>query len=91
MAITATGYIDQVKLASEIEWVKQLLGPKVVYGTYRIGPNLHDDPSLHLRIVLTDEASREAVLFKIASRMKDALFSELHDRELGPHSVLQLS
>ena len=34
----ANGYIDQVKLASEIK---------------------HDDPTIHFRIVLTDEASRE--------------------------------
>jgi len=83
MAWAPAGYINQEKLASEIERVRRQLGPDVVRLRYSVGPDWSDEPSIRFRVVLTDSASRPETLGEVAGRIDDVLFSELRPYEWG--------
>lgn len=76
-----SGYIDMDKLAAEIERVKLKLGPEVVRLRYSVGPDSTDDPSIYVRIVLTDSASRDECLGEVTEGIVTMFFDELRPYE----------
>ena len=83
MVVTHRGYVSQEQIAAEIERARQKLGPEVVRLMYNIGPNHYDEPAIHVRIVLTDEASREANLVRVTGQITSLMFNEVHPYDWG--------
>ena len=81
MAAIPSGYINQEKLAEEIERVKNRLGPEVVRVRHSIGENHSGEPSIHFRIVLTDSASKEENLGEVIGHIRAILYDELRPYE----------
>jgi hypothetical protein len=81
MAALPTGFVNQEKLANEIERARKKLGPEVVRLKHTVGPNTSDEPAIYFRIVLTDSASREETLGDVIGQISRVLFDELHPYE----------
>ena len=83
--VVATGYIDQAKLASEVEKAARRLGPEVVRLKHRLGPDTNGDPSIDFRIVLADDVVQKAIhedtVAEVTGRIMGTLFEELHPYE----------
>ena len=77
-----TGHIDQEQLAVEIERVKLKLGPEVVRLMHNVGPDMDGDPSIFIRVVLTDAASREEILADVTWGIAKSFFDELRPQEV---------
>ena len=71
-------YIDQAQIASEIERAKLKLGPEVVRLMHNTGPDMDGEPSIFIRIVLTDSASREENLGAVTRRIEKTFFDTLN-------------
>jgi hypothetical protein len=69
MAVIPSGYVNQGKLADEIERAKQRLGPEVVRVKHSVGADTSGEPSIYFRIVLTDSASREETLADVTGQI----------------------
>lgn len=80
--IVSSRYIDQAQIASEIDRAKLKLGPEVVRVKHRVGPDMDGDPSLFIRVVLTDSASREETLADVTWGISKIFFDELRPQEV---------
>ena len=73
---------------SEVEAAIKKLGPKVVRVRLKVGVNWSDEHCITFRIVITDAASRKAVLGDVPARvhqiLKDELFP-IENRGLRPY------
>ena len=76
-----TGYINHTLLANSVAQAVQKLGRDVVRVRHSVGADTSGEPSLFFRIVLTDEASREATLADVTGRITKILFDEIHPYE----------
>lgn len=79
--VVATGYIDQAKLASEVEKAASKLGPEVVRLKHRLGPDTNGDPSIDFRIVLADWAIDESTLAAVTRKIERTLHEEIRPYE----------
>ena len=81
MAAIPTGYVNQERLASDIERAKQRLGPAVVRVKHSVGADTSGEPAIYFRIVLADFASAEETLADVTGQITRLLFDELRPLE----------
>ena len=82
MAIVSTGLIDQVRLDRQVKKaVGKLPKQDVVRVNHSLGSDATGEPSLFFRVVLTDQASREANLADVASRIISTIVDDLRPYE----------
>ena len=81
MTVIPGGYVNQEKLAGDVERVVRKLGPEVVRVKFDVGADPSDEPAIHFRIVLTDSASREENLADVRERITRIFFDDLRPYE----------
>jgi hypothetical protein len=85
VVIVPNGYANQALIESGLERAVQALAPDVVRIRYNFGEDWTGDPSVFFKIVLSDDASREKNLGKVADRVEQTLRNEIKLEELGLH------
>lgn len=75
------GYINQEKLAAEIELINQKFSQEIVRLRYSIRPNMWDDPAIYFRIVLTDSSTQEEIYSEVTEKIVTFVFDELNPIE----------
>ena len=83
MPTVPAAFVNQTHLANEVEQAIQKLGPEVVRVRYNVGDDMSGDRSIFFRIVLSDDASREARLREIAPAVSSTVLQEVNPEELG--------
>ncbi len=78
-----SGIVRQAEIAAGVAAVEKELAPDVVRIRHDIGPDWSDESSIFFRIVLSDEASREARLAEVTRRAASRLLREIKPAELG--------
>ena len=74
-----SGFITPTQIDNEVSRAVLKLGPKVVRVRHSVGEDWDGDPAIYFRIVLTDEASREENLAKVAGHVTRVLFERTSD------------
>jgi hypothetical protein len=77
-----SGIVRQAEIAAGVAAVEKELAPDVVRIRHDIGPDWSDEWSIFFRIVLSDEASREARLAEVTRRAASRLLREIKPAEL---------
>ncbi len=70
------GFITHAQITDAVDKAIQDLGPEVVRVRYNVGPDIHDESAIHLRVMLTGWAASEetgAVADKIWTKITDLL------------------
>jgi hypothetical protein len=83
MPYVPTRFVNQAQLASAVAQATQKLGRGVVRVRHSIGADTSGEPSIFFRIVLSDEASREATLADVTGHIATVLFDEIRPYEWG--------
>lgn len=86
MPYVPTGFVNQQDIAAGVQRAVHALAPTVVRIRYDIGSDWTGDPSIFFRIVLTDEAAKEAQLNAIANEIAVTLMREVKAEEQGLRS-----
>ena len=81
MAIVPAGLVQQAQLVKVVEKAVRKLGKDVIRANYAFGEDHTGDPSMDFRIVLTDAASREDRVWKVASGIEKILWDEIRPLE----------
>ena len=76
------GYVSRQQIDSEIERVKQKLGPEVVRVKHTIAENWSGDPAIYFRIVLDDSAAAGTERRReVTKAIRRSLFDELRPND----------
>ena len=81
MAIVPAGLVNQAQLVKVADKAIRKLGKDVIRANYSFGEDHTGDPSMDFRIVLTDAASREDRVWKVANRIERTLWDEIRPLE----------
>jgi hypothetical protein len=81
MAIVSRSFVNYTEVNQAIDQVILNLGPEVVHVAYNLGEDWNGDPGIFFRIVLTDAASKEGKIGKVAARIQKKVFDELQPQE----------
>jgi len=76
-----TGPIAYKQLTADIEKAIRKLPKEVVRVRYSFGMDSTDEPAIYFRVVISDAASREDVLFKVTSRIEKILSEQIRPLE----------
>jgi hypothetical protein len=79
------GFAAQSEIEADVQRLAQALAPDVVRIRYSLGDDWTGDPSLFLKILLTDEASRPENLYGVVQRVPLAVMKEIDGDDLGLH------
>jgi hypothetical protein len=77
------GFVNQGQIDAGVERAMQALRPDVVRIRYSLGGDWKGDPSVFFRVVLSDEASREAQLSEVTERVARTMLNEVKVEESG--------
>ena len=72
------GFVTQAQITEAVDKAIQDLGCEVVRVRYNVGPDTHDDPSIHFRIVLAGWAASKEKLGPVADKIEKTLVDKLH-------------
>lgn len=73
MSLLSKGIVDRSELAELIDEEIQGIDPEVVRVRYSFGYDWSGEPAVYFRVVLSDEASQEAMLTRVADRIESKL------------------
>jgi hypothetical protein len=79
--MVSTGYVHRGHLDAIVKEASALLGPEVVHVAYQIRPDSTDEPSIFFRIILADDAIREAAVVAVTRRISKALLEAVRPLE----------
>jgi len=77
--------VDERKIAVGIAKAKKAVGRDVVRIRFNLGEDWTGDPAVYIRVVLTDEASKEERLREVAQRVRKRVRDEIKVEEIGLH------
>lgn len=83
MPIAPSLSVYQSRITPAVERAVRALAPNVVRIRYSLSEDWSGEPAIFFRIVLSDDASREARLREIAPAVSSAVLQEVNPEELG--------
>lgn len=88
MAIVPSGLVNQQEIAEAVRRAEEALRPDVVLIRYSFGEDWTGDPSIFIRVLLSDEAAKRKGLQEVASRVSSKLSRELDADRYGLHAYM---
>jgi hypothetical protein len=79
--IFPSGVVNQTQLENAVSKAIRKLGKEAIRVRYSLDSDWSGDPAIYFRIVLTDAAAREHVLFDVTQRIEAVLLDALRPRE----------
>ena len=83
MPIVPSLYVHQSRITPAVDRALRALAPDVVRIRYSLSEDWIGEPAIFFRIVLSDDASREARLREIAPAVSSTVLQEVNPEELG--------
>jgi hypothetical protein len=77
------GFVNQGQIDAGVQRAMQALRPEVVRIRYSLRDDWTGEASVFFRVVLSDEASREAQLREVTQRVERTILDEVQPQELG--------
>ncbi len=75
------GFVTQAQITEAVDKAIQDLGPEVVRVRYSLGPDTHDEPAIHFRVVLAGWAAAKGTIGPVAERIEKAVTDRLRPYE----------
>lgn len=88
MPIVSGGFVRQRELAEAVRRVEESLQPDVLFIRHHIGPDWTGEPSIFLRVLLSDDAAKPDRLKPVTQKVAEAIAREVAAEKFGLHPYI---